>query len=87
MERMFKEVDWGSLRLSNRFVLPPIKRACETPGGTVADWQRDGADHEDTGFKTHRGDKKWVRSFHAFSGAAEKDGKFLVLQLLSLHKN
>jgi 2,4-dienoyl-CoA reductase-like NADH-dependent reductase (Old Yellow Enzyme family)/thioredoxin reductase len=39
MERMFKVFELGSLTLSNRFVLPPLKLAYGKPDGTVTDRQ------------------------------------------------
>ena len=39
MERMFKEINLGNLKLSNRFVFPPIKLAYGNPDGTVSERQ------------------------------------------------
>ncbi len=39
MERMFKDINLGSLKLSNRFVFPPIKLAYGNPDGTLSDRQ------------------------------------------------
>ena len=39
MEQMFKEMHLGSLKLSNRFVFPPIKLAYGNPDGTLSDRQ------------------------------------------------
>jgi 2,4-dienoyl-CoA reductase-like NADH-dependent reductase (Old Yellow Enzyme family)/thioredoxin reductase len=39
MDRMFKEMHLGSLKLSNRFVFPPIKLAYGNPDGTLSDRQ------------------------------------------------
>jgi len=39
MERMFKEITLGGVKLSNRFIFPPIKLAYGSPDGTVTDRQ------------------------------------------------